>query len=223
MIIDSSGFSDLHWAQYLQRRALRDSASRKPLPEEIPLKQFKQKHPSLPLLESYGPTLPDSFWQCWHRRDYASLARLREGADIGCRGPARLQTKARNSPSAYEYGARVMDTIQGWVKDELCYGPLKPEEMPFKDYTVNPIVVKLKPTGAARVCINQSAPYKKPRHEAGAPSAVNSGVNKADFPTSMGSTRSFAISLYKAGCPAEMTKIDWNQGIVEYIPKSNLI
>ena len=255
LIIDSSGFSDLHWAQYLQRRALRDSASRKPLPEEIPLKQFKQKHPSLPLLKSYGPTLPDSFWQCWHRRDYASLtpaiswirpgdlqdearrlgyrdvsgrlqrtlARLREGADIGCRGPARLQTKARNSPSAYEYGARVMDTIQGWVKDELCYGPLKPEEMPFKDYTVNPIVVKLKPTGAARVCINQSAPYKKPWHEAGAPSAVNSGVNKADFPTSMGSTRSFAISLYKAGCPAEMTKIDWNQGIVEYIPKSNLI
>ena len=56
---------------------------------------------------------------------------------------------------------------------------------------------------------------------------MNSGVNKADFPTSMGSTKSFAISLYMAGCPAEMIKIDWNQGMVKgfagYIPKSNLI
>ena len=210
------------------------------------MKIFKQKHPRLPLLESYSESLPDSYWQHWHRRDYSSLTlatswilpqaledeahrldykdkdgrlrrtldRLRGGADIGCRGPARLQTKAKNSPTAYEYGARVMDSIQGWVIDELCFGPLKPEEMPFEDYTVNPIVVKLKPTGAARVCINQSAPYTKPWHADGAPSSVNSGVNKADFPTSMGSTKSFAISLYKAGCPAEMIKIDWNQGIV---------
>ena len=107
----------------------------------------------------------------------------------------------------------MMDTIQGWVVDELCFGPLKPEEMPFEDYTVNPIVVKLKPTGAARVCINQSAPHSKPWHKAGAPSAVNSGVDKSDFPSSMGSTRTFTISLFKAGCPAEMIKIDWNQGM----------
>ena len=165
------------------------------------MKIFKQKHPRLPLLESYSESLPDSYWQHWHRRDYSSLTpatswilpkaledearrldykdkdgrlrrtldRLQGGVDIGCRGPGRLQTRAKNSPTAYEYGARVMDSIQGWVVDELCFGRLKPE---------------------------------------------NSGVNKADFPTSMGSTKSFAISLYKAGCPAEMIKIDWNQGIV---------
>jgi hypothetical protein len=105
-----------------------------------------------------------------------------------------------------------MDSIQGWVLDKLCFGPLKPEEMPFEGYTVNPIVVKLKPTGAARVCINMSAPYPKPWHQEGEPSAVNSGVNKAEFPACMGSTKSFATSLIKAGCPAEMAKIDWNQG-----------
>ena len=125
---------------------------------------------------------------------------------------ARLATRVRNAPSAYEFGDRVMDSIQGWVRDELCFGPLKPEEMPFGDYTVNPIVVKLKPTGAARVCINMSAPYSKPGDNPEAPQAVNSGVDKTFFPASMGSTKSFAISLVKAGCPAEMTKIDWNQG-----------
>ena len=105
-----------------------------------------------------------------------------------------------------------MDSIQGWVLDKLCFGPLKPEEMPFEGYTVNPIVVKIKPSGAARVCINMSAPYQKPWHQADAPSAVNSGVDKTEFPACMGSTKSFAISLIKAGCPAEMVKIDWNQG-----------
>ena len=141
-----------------------------------------------------------------------TLQRLREGADIGCRGSARLPTRARNSPTAYQYGERVMDTIQGWVADGLSYGPLKPKEMPFKNYTVNPIVVKLKPNGAARVCINMSAPYPKPWHKESEPSAVNTGVNKEEFPSYMGSTRSFAISLFRGGCPAEMIKIDWNQG-----------
>ena len=141
-----------------------------------------------------------------------TFKRLREGADIGCRGSARLPTTARNSPTAYQYGPRVMDSIQGWVVDGLCYGPLKPEEMPFQDYTINPIVVKIKPNGAARVCINMSAPYSKPWHKEDEPRAVNSGVNKEEFPSSMGSTRSFSISLSKAGCPAEMIKIDWNQG-----------
>ena len=62
-----------------------------------------------------------------------------------------------------------MESIQGWVGDELCFGPIKPEEMPFTDYTVNPIVVKLKPTGTARVCINMSAPYRKPGDDPEAP------------------------------------------------------
>ena len=73
-----------------------------------------------------------------------------------------------------------MDTIQGWVVDGLCYGPLKPNEMPFKNFTVNPIVVKIKPTGAARVCINMTAPYPKPWHKEDKPSAVNLGVDKED-------------------------------------------
>ena len=57
-----------------------------------------------------------------------------------------------------------------------------------------------------------TAPYPKPGDNPEAPGAVNSGVDKSAFPASMGSTQSFAISLFKTGCPAEMTKIDWNQG-----------
>ena len=240
----SQGFSNLQWSSYLGNRARQAACSLKALPAAIPVKVFKPKNPNLPLLSKYDGVLPESYWECWLRRDYSSLTpraswidpvalqyeaqelgykdedgrlkrtldRLRQGADIGCRGPARLPTRVKNSPSAFEYGDRVMDTIQGWVRDELCFGPMKPEEMPFKDYTVNPIVVKLKPTGATRVCINMTAPYPRPGDDPEAPGAVNSGVNKAAFPASMGSTQSFAISLFRTGCPAEMTKIDWNQG-----------
>ena len=205
----------------MEQRSMTEAFVGQPLEKEPPLKVFKQKHPRLPILRDYSANLPESFWRKWLRRDYGSLTpaiswilpealegearrlgykdkesrlkktlkRLREGADIGCRGSARLPTKARNSPTAYQYGARVMDTIQGWVVDGLCYGP---------------------PT----------APYPKPWHKEDEPSAVNTGVDKEEFPASMGSTRSFSISLSKAGCPAEMIKIDWNQGnrVVSYLP-----
>ena len=44
--------------------------------------------------------------------------RLENGADIGCRGRGRLQTKVKNNPSAYEYGDRVADSLQDWIEQE---------------------------------------------------------------------------------------------------------
>ena len=38
--------------------------------------------------------------------------RLDQGADIGCRGRGRLPTVSPNAISAYEYGARVADSLQ---------------------------------------------------------------------------------------------------------------
>jgi hypothetical protein len=141
------------------------------------------------------------------------LSSLREGADIGCRGLARLPTSVRNSASAYEYGERVTDALQDWVKDGLAFGPMLPEEMPWSDYTVNPITVKIKPNGSARICINMSAPYAKDSDVPGLPASVNSGIDSDLFPATMSSTRKFCMSLARAGCPAEMIKVDWQQGM----------
>ena len=69
----------------------------------------------------------------------------------------------------------------------------------------------LKPNGKARICVNLSAPHAKETDLPETPSSVNSGIDPREFPTSMSSTKSFCISLMRAGCPAEMCKIDWNQ------------
>ena len=140
-----------------------------------------------------------------------AMNRLQYGADIGCRGDGRLPTERQNSHSAMEFGVRVADSLQRWIEDGLCFGPVSRDELPWEEFTVNPITVKLKPNGKARICINMSAPYKSEGQPAGTPSSVNSGIDKNKFPTAMASTTSFCQSLMRAGCPAEMCKLDWNQ------------
>ena len=46
-------------------------------------------------------------------REVASI--LREGADTGVSGAARLPQQAKNSPKVFEYGDRVLDTLRSWL------------------------------------------------------------------------------------------------------------
>ena len=118
-----------------------------------------------------------------------------------------------NSSLAFEYGDRVASSIQVWIKDNLCFGLLSEDELPFADYTVNPLVVKIKPNGALRVCIKKLAMYAHPNGALSGPTSVNKGVDQSLFHTPMGSMRSFAIAMHKAVCPAVMCKMDWKQGV----------
>ena len=72
-------------------------------------------------------------------------------------------------------------------------------------------MVKLKPDGKARICINMSAPYGKPGDPEGIPKAVNEGIDADEFLATMSSTRSFCESLMLAGCPGVMCKLDWRE------------
>ena len=74
-----------------------------------------------------------------------AVERLANGADIGCKGDGRLPTSQKNSASATEYGVRVADSLQTWIREGLCFGPLKIDEMPWTEFTISPITVKLKP------------------------------------------------------------------------------
>jgi hypothetical protein len=47
-----------------------------------------------------------------------------EGAEIGCRGAARLPSKSTNAASAYEFGPQVTDAIAEWVKKGYAFGPV---------------------------------------------------------------------------------------------------
>ena len=119
-----------------------------------------------------------------------AVERLIKGADIGCKGDGRLPTSQKNSTSATKYGVRVADSLQTWIREGLCFGPLTVDEMPWKEFTTSPITVKLKPNGKARICINLSAPHRKDSDPVGTPSSVNSGIDSQDFSTSMSMTPS---------------------------------
>ena len=84
--------------------------------------------------------------------------RLKEGADIGCVGPARRPKVGENGQSAFMYGDRVCDALAEMIKDGIMAGPLDEEEIPWEDITVSPIMVRLKPNGKARIIINLSHP-----------------------------------------------------------------
>ena len=162
---------------------------------------------------------PTKLWDVANRLHYKDLNgrlqraidRLHRGASIGCEGDGRLPTSKPNSDSAAEYGVRVADSLQSWIERGLCFGPLLPHEMPWATYTINPITVKLKPNGKARVCINMSAPYKKDSDPPGTPSSVNSGIDISKFPATISTSQSFLHSLMLAGSPAEMAKLDWTE------------
>ena len=210
-----------------------------PLPEPIPLKEFKPAYPQLPVLKTYKGRFPMKYWEHWTKRSYTDivpvkswicpvklkqlaeevgippddlqlhrvLERLKDGANIGCKGNGRLPTLCPNSPSASEFGQRVADSLQGWIAEGLCFGPLQKHELPWSDFSSNPILVKLKPNGKARICVNMSAPHQKDTDSMGSPTSVNDGIDPDEFPATMSSTKSFCQSLMKAGCPAEMAKL----------------
>ena len=127
--------------QRAHRRLLVQSFVGKPWPEMPPLSTFSPKHglPKLGEYKKTLPAsywakwqkrtleqvLPVKSWvdpdrvmelaRKWDYRDTERLERvykrLKGGADIGCKGRGRLPTKARNGPSAYEYGDRVADAF----------------------------------------------------------------------------------------------------------------
>ena len=138
------------------------------------------------------------------------VRRMWEGADFGCKGTGRLPTSQPIYLSAAEYGVSLVDSLQGWIMDGICFGPMLLEEMPWLDYMVSPILVALKPNVKDRICVNLSAPHLKAAGVPGKASYVNSGRDPDEFLASM----SFCVSLMRAGCPAVMCKLDWSRAAV---------
>ena len=181
-----------------------------------PLAKFWTSWPK----RTFEQALPSKSWVCSSRlrelalkykySDWSNLEKVCErldvGADIGCTGRARLATTSSNANSAYSYGDRVCDALAEMIKDGIMVGPLDEEEIPWENISVSPIMVRLKPTGKARIIINLS----HPNTEVG-PSGINSGIDTKKFPAKMSSTARFVESLFKVGRNALICKSDWNQ------------
>jgi hypothetical protein len=122
-----------------------------------------------------------------------------EGAEIGCRGAARLPSKSTNAASAYEFGPQVTDAIAEWVKKGYAFGPVCAGAVPDAA-KISGIMVRPKPNGSVRVILNLSAPKGR---------SVNDGIDKDDFPAKMSSTGAWLKVLDNAGRGCLMTKTDW--------------
>ena len=87
--------------------------------------------------------------------------RLRKGAVLGARGEGRWPGTGENSPSAYEHGERMADSLQSYIKEGYLYGPFRREEMPFQIFEVSPLTIRPKPDGSVRIIVDMSYPHYK--------------------------------------------------------------
>ena len=207
-------------------------------------KNFTKKFPNIPTRENYSGVFEEDFWSEFTKREInlepeswicpdslVNLARevgyseeenlqwakatLVNGANLGCRGSARLGTKGRNSKTVNEFGDRLVDSLQQWLEDNLACGPLTQEEVEehwnMNDITVNPMSVRLKPNGKARIIVDMSHPHSDTKDIPDIPASVNSGIDKEEFPAAMADTRDVLTLLHWVGSGAVFCKADWNQ------------
>ena len=151
-----------------------------------------------------------------------TLKWIRDGVELGCSGDSRKATSMPNMTSAYEYGERVTDAIAEWVHSGIAAGPFTRQELEaegLKEIKINPIQVRLKPNGKARIILDLSAPHFDEEQPPGTPLSVNSGIKKEDYPAKMSNTASILETLDKVGAPAEFAKIDWQSAYKHFAVK----
>ena len=143
---------------------------------------------------------------------------LKDGADIGCVGRGRLPTRVRNSDVVLEHGDIICDVLQDWIVQGIAAGPCTLEELENvfgKDFTINKMTTRPKPTGALRIIIDMSAPRDVDDSVPGwiwnpeMPGSVNSSVDPDMFPTRMSSLKIFVRMLYRVGKGCVVFKVDW--------------
>ena len=134
---------------------------------------------------------------------------LENGADLGIIGEGRWPSHGPNNPSAYEFGASLADSMQSAIKQGIMWGPFTEAEMPWEEFKVSPMNVHL--NGAARIIMNLSWPHDGKLGD-GTVISVNADMSEweAFEDTMMTSDRAWRECLYRAGCPAQMVKSDWN-------------
>ena len=139
---------------------------------------------------------------------------LEHGAELGVEAEGRWPSSEPNSKSIMEYGDRVADSLQTGILDGYIAGPFTKQEVDKiwpEGYKVSPIMVRLKPTGQARIIMDLSAPHgvQMGHGEACSPNEGLRGFKEFEL-IEMSSDKKFRRALYWAGWPAEIMKMDWS-------------
>ena len=217
----------LWWERLLQIRGLE--------PMEPEKKTFTPKNPEVPKLKDYAKPPPDWYWDLFPENNqkgatskidgnklrtmalecgYSDMAKLNKivgninnGAKIGCQGPCRRPTIAKNTTGCYEDGYKISDAICSWIKKGFVMGPVNMSDVP-EDAKFSSLMTRPKPNGSCRIILNLSAPKKR---------SVNDGIKKSEFPAKMSSTTAWLRVLKKAGRNSYIVKVDWSDAY-KHIP-----
>ena len=68
-----SGFTQEQWDRYIEYQERIKRAVKAPGASPIPLKEFKQSYPHIPILKSYKGDLGDQYWGKWEKQTYKGL------------------------------------------------------------------------------------------------------------------------------------------------------
>ena len=209
-------------------------------PVQVPGKVWRPKQPQIPRLESYDGVFPPAHWALWPeykpetwRPDswlkgdqleaeglacgYPLLGNLRwaadqltGGADTGVKGAARLPSAGPNAKSAIESGHLLSDSLAEWVRLQLMAGPFDLDEIPWPEVKISPLGLQIKPSGAGRILVDMSFPWRKRGEKVNIqgtiPISPNAGIELEDFPAVMDGTPRVLFLLSRWGPGCHMTK-----------------
>ena len=200
---------------------------------------WKPKQPQLKILPTYEGTFEESYWADWpsyrptdwtpsswisgqelerEAREvgyplWGSLLwcvdQLEHGAWTGVRGAARLASEGRNAKSAIKHGHLLSDSLADWVRLQLIAGPYSPEEIPWISIKISPLGIQVKPSGAGRVLVDMSFPWKDGKEvniHGTVPISPNDGIDLKSFPTAMDGTPRILHLMTRWGPGCFMTK-----------------
>ena len=152
--------------------------------------------------------------------DQATLDRiclgLEFGFNTGASGRSLLPTDVSNSRKVDTVGPQMADAIQSWIKEDppIAFGPMREEELPWTEFKVNPLGMKVRWDGKVRPLVDASAPRDRDSTVPGwlwnpqLPGSLNATIVKEDFPTEFSSSAKFVTALYKVGKNAVVMKKD---------------
>ena len=202
-------------------------------------KTWKPKQPQIPLLEDYSGVFPSEHWLHWpsyrpsswtpsswiRGRDLEKEAKevgyplwgslmwavdqLERGATTGVRGAGRLGSAGTNAKSATRNGHLLSDSLADWVRLQLMAGPYDPSEIPWLCIKISPLGLQIKPSGAGRVLVDMSFPWKDGKEvkiDGDIPISPNDGINLKEYPTEMDGTPRVLRLLTTWGPGCFMTK-----------------
>ena len=92
-------------------------------------------------------------------RSWISLEKLKMEAERGIEGEGRWPSHGPNNSSALEICQRLADSLQSAIKADIMWGPLTEEEMPWTQFKVSPMRIRIKPNGAAKIIMDLSWPH----------------------------------------------------------------